>query len=88
MDVGLGDELSKKLEALEPLVQGHMFKQTSLRRSFVKRYFVLFEGVLLYYSHERDYKTDRRHGLVSWRILLYRSSSEPVTDYLYTAVEF
>lgn len=52
-------ELSKR----EPLAIGPMFKQSMRMRfpsTFYKRYFVLYEGYLLYYPNEKAYVKDAR----------------------------
>ncbi len=48
-----------------PILQGHVFKQSSHGigskmglLSFKKRYFVLYDGVLMYYKHESSHKKD------------------------------
>ncbi len=58
--------------ATTPILQGHVFKQSSHGIgskigliSFKKRYFVLFNGVLMYYRHQSSYEKDKHHGLVS-----------------------
>lgn len=48
-----------------PLVHGHMLKMGSSRLElYNKRYFALYEGVLVYYKHEKDYMKDKKNGLV------------------------
>jgi len=47
-----------------PLVHGHMMKRNTSRPMFNKRYFALYEGVLIYYHHEKDYKKDKKNGMV------------------------
>ncbi len=54
----------QKLGRLDPLVQGHMFKLDSRGRLFHKRYFALYEGLLLYYTHEKDFVRDKIRGMV------------------------
>lgn len=54
----------QKLSRLNPLVRGHLFKRDSRRRSFHKRYFALYEGMLLYYTHERDFDKDKQREMV------------------------
>lgn len=41
-----------------------MMKRNTSRPMFNKRYFALYEGVLIYYHHEKDYKKDRKNGMV------------------------
>ena len=51
-----------------PLLEGHVFKDgrgTMAHRGFTKRYFLLFEGVLIYYSHQSSYQRDQKNCLVS-----------------------
>ena len=60
-------DIMNSKQKLEPLVQGHMFKQDSHGLGFSKRYFVLYEGLLLYYTHEKDFKRDQKRGLVRHR---------------------
>ena len=48
-----------------PLVHGHMLKMGNSRLGlYNKRYFALYEGVLIYYKHEKDYEKDKKNGLV------------------------
>ena len=38
-----------------PLYQGYMFKQSSLHKAFNKRYFVLYQDLLIYYKEEDQF---------------------------------
>lgn len=61
-------EAFKGAASLHPLVVGHMFKQDKSLHTFSKRYFALYQGgLLVYYSHQRDYEEDvtKNKGLVS-----------------------
>jgi len=53
-----------------PLVHGHMMKRNTSRPMFNKRYFALYEGVLIYYHHEKDYKKDKKNGMRNCKELL------------------
>ena len=54
-------EVLQDLSEKEPLVTGPMFKQSrKFAATLHKRYFVLYEGYLLYYPHEKSYKKDTR----------------------------
>lgn len=51
--------------AVAPILQGHVFKQSTHGigakmglLSFKKRYFVLYDGLIMYYEHESGYKKD------------------------------
>ena len=66
-----GDSLTVN-DAATPILQGHVFKQSSHGFgskfgliSFKKRYFVLFDGVLMYYRHQSSYEKDKHHSMVS-----------------------
>lgn len=52
----------------EPILEGHGCKDMSKAWSifgFHRKYFVLYEGILLYYDHKSSYFKDRTKGLVS-----------------------
>lgn len=54
-------DVLRDLSEKEPLVAGPMFKQSrKFAATLHKRYFVLYEGYLLYYPHEKSYKKDTR----------------------------
>lgn len=38
-----------------PLYQGYMFKQSSFHKAFNKRYFVLYQDLLVYYKEEDQF---------------------------------
>lgn len=52
--------LSSALE--EPIFQSYLFKQSHIFDAFNKRYFILFQGYLVYYVSEEEYKSDHKHG--------------------------
>ena len=65
------EELEKYLQICStqpPLAEGHGCKDVEKFRTFArfrKRYFVLYEGLLLYYDHKSSYDRDKKNGLVS-----------------------
>ena len=38
-----------------PLYQGYVFKQSSFHKAFNKRYFVLYQDLLIYYKEEEQF---------------------------------
>ena len=65
---------SKKIvsavDVANPIHKGYLFKQGHSRKSFNKRFFVLYPKLLVYYEHEHDYLRDVERGtlLVSGQI--------------------
>ena len=65
------EDIEKYLETFslqDPIYEGYGCKDTSKSRSFERfrrRYFILFEGLLLYYEHKSQYNRDKKNGLVS-----------------------
>lgn len=65
------EDLVKYLEICsgeEPLVEGYLCKDISYPSffdRFRRRYFVLHDGLLLYYKHKSHYNKDKSNGLVS-----------------------
>lgn len=58
----------EKYSLQDPIYEGYGCKDINKTRSlerFRRRYFVLYEGVLLYYKHKSNYQRDKRNGLVS-----------------------
>lgn len=52
-----------------PIAEGYVCKDTRRSKSFEKfrrRYFVLHNGVLLYYNHRSEYIRDQKNGLVCY----------------------
>ena len=52
------------LASQSPIVEGPMFKQGSSGEGFSKRYFALYDGVLIYYHHQRAYQKEKDSGTV------------------------
>lgn len=69
--IGNSEDLVKYLEICsgeEPLAEGHICKDIrypTIFNRFRRRYFVLYNGLLLYYRHKALYNSDKRKGLVS-----------------------
>ena len=65
------ESIEKYLEVCStqpPLAEGHGCKDVHKLKTFDKfrrRYFVLYEGLLLYYNHKSCYVRDKKNGLVS-----------------------
>lgn len=84
-DTQCREALRSRLISKPPLAKGHMFKQDSKGIQFNKRYFVLYEGVLLYYKHEESYRKDQKRGMemktcTIWKLDgLYLSKPPPTT---------
>lgn len=48
-----------------PILEGHVFKDGNGKlNGFTKRYFLLFDGVLIYYTHHSSYEKDQKNFLV------------------------
>ena len=65
------DDLIMRLEKCSlqsPLMEGYGCKDVSKARAlepFRRRYFVLYNGLLLYYHHKSHFEKDKKNGLVS-----------------------
>lgn len=44
-----------KLMSCTPLYQGYLFKESSFHKAFNKRYFVLYQSLLVYYKEEDNF---------------------------------
>jgi hypothetical protein len=61
-----------QLRLNRPIFQGHVFKQSHIfTTSFNKRYFVLYNGCLVYYNHRSDYESDVKAGHLKNRLGYY-----------------
>ena len=52
----------------EPIIEGHGCKdieRDGIFASYRRRYFVLYDGLLLYYCHKSEFEKDKKNGLVS-----------------------
>ena len=67
--------LLQGIDVSRPILQGRVFKQFRSETGFNKRYFVLYPGILVYYKHERDYRSDIKRGLVRTDISLQHETS-------------
>ena len=66
-DVDVRAYLNQVCTILEPVIEGHGCKDSSKTRSwfgFHRKYFVLYDGILLYYDHKSNYLQDKSKGLV------------------------
>ena len=52
-NAGLNEVL--RLMSHSPLYQGYLFKESSFHKAFNKRYFVLYENLLVYYKEEEQF---------------------------------
>lgn len=67
------DDLTKYLQLcsqLQPIAEGYVCKDVRKQRAtfekFRKRYFVLYQGLLVYYNHKSEYTRDKKNGLVNF----------------------
>ena len=67
------EDLTKYLEICSgqaPIMEGHVCKDITKPLSawdrFRRRYFVLYHGMLLYYSYKSQYEKDRKKSFVSY----------------------
>lgn len=58
------EETLSRLASQTPIVEGPMFKQYRSGVGFNKRYFALYDGVLLYYHHQRAYEKEKINGTI------------------------
>ena len=49
------DNAVLKLMSQSPLYQGYLFKESSFHKAFNKRYFVLYQDLLVYYREEDQF---------------------------------
>lgn len=54
--------LTEGIDLKKPIFQSRVFKQFRNENGFNKRHMVLYPGVLIYYTHERDYRDDVKSG--------------------------
>ena len=77
-NMGAGGEKSRQRKGLvlslasqSPIVEGPMFKQDSSGVGFSKRYFALYNGVLIYYHHQRAYQKEKDSGIIVSDYILF-----------------
>ena len=49
------DNAVLQLMSHSPLYQGYLFKESSFHKAFNKRYFVLYQDLLVYYKEEEQF---------------------------------
>ena len=65
-----------KFASQTPIHEGMVFKiggKERLRR-IQKRFFILYEGVIIYYHHRTTYVKDKKHGFVSFSLIMFNIS--------------
>ena len=55
-------EITHRFDVDKPLREGYLFKEGGSTKSWHKRYFALYPGVLVYYYKFSYYKKDREKG--------------------------
>ena len=58
------EETLSRLASQTPIVEGPMYKQYRSGVGFNKRYFALYDGVLVYYHHQRAYQKEKSSGTI------------------------
>ena len=71
-----------------PLYQGYLFKESSFHKAFNKRYFVLYEDLLVYYKEEEQFlkRSSPEARLVSLIIIKRIVDSESNSSFVVLSV--
>ena len=54
--------LLEGVDLLNPVLKGYMFKQSHVHRAFNKRFFALYNRIMVYYETENEFLRDASRG--------------------------